>query len=56
MDLITFGFIALTVAIAGLLASVVIGSVDAYSRREERRYLERSARYALGASRRTARP
>lgn len=56
MDLIVFGTVALLVAIAGLLASVVIGSVDAYTRREERRYLERTARYALSASRRTARP
>ncbi len=56
MELIVFGFVALFVAIAGLLASVIIGSVDAYARREERRYLERTARYALGARRRTARP
>ncbi len=48
MDLIVFGTVALIVAIAGLLASVVIASVDAYTRREERRYLERSARYSLG--------
>lgn len=56
MDLIVFGFVTLIVAIVGLLVSVVLGSVDAYTRREERRYLERSARFALGAGRRTARP
>ena len=55
MDLITFGFVALTLSVAGFLASVVIGLRDAIGRSQERRYRERTARYAR-VSPRTERP
>ena len=59
MDLITFGFAALVLAVAGLLASVVIGVRDAVERSQERRYLERMARFSGKSAvvgRRTAQP
>jgi|GEM_PF-7056698 len=51
MDLITFGFAALVLAVAGFFAAVVIGVHDAVGRSRERRYVARTARPALSKSR-----
>lgn len=46
MDLVAFGFIALVLAVSGLLASVAMAVRHAVIVREERRYAARTARYA----------
>ena len=48
MDLITFGAVALILAVLGLLASLIVGVRHALERTQERRYLERTARLARG--------
>ncbi|CAN5177100.1 hypothetical protein BH09ACT5_BH09ACT5_15120 [soil metagenome] len=44
MDLVALGFAGLVLAVAGALASTVLGLRDAIGRAQERRYLERTAR------------
>lgn len=47
MDLIAFGFAGFGLAILGLLVALVVGIRHAVTRSQERRYLARSARYAV---------
>ena len=51
MDLIAFGIAAFALAILGLLVALVVGIRHAVIRSQERRYLARSARYAVGGPR-----
>ena len=44
MDLVTFGVIALIIAIAGVFASLILGIGGAVARAQERRYVARSNR------------
>ena len=49
MDLVAFGFVALVLAIVGLLVSLAMGIRYAVDQLGERRYIARNAQYARRA-------